>query len=137
MNGSLNELSRGLRNVSTSFALAKPLRISSRAMHAEPQTSFHEIGPPFSSSAGAMIHRVCTDYLNRAKVSDKKQGQFAFYRFYLYLDKRLRPVERTNMRKAILIVSIGAVAAMTGVLQAVSSAVQTINLPLLRKITID
>src|SRR5439155_2695788 len=72
-NGSLNELSRGLRNVSTSAALPKPLRISSRAIHAEPQISFHEIGPPLSSSRGAIIQRVCTDYLIRAKLSDKMQ----------------------------------------------------------------
>src|SRR6266542_4995305 len=57
--GSLNELRRGRKNVSTSSAFAKPLRISSRAMQADPQISFHEISPPFSSSAGAMIHRLC------------------------------------------------------------------------------
>src|SRR6266702_680623 len=63
-NGSLNELRRGRRNVSTSSALANPLRISSRAMQADPQISVHEIGPPFNSSGGAMIHRLC-----RAKVA--------------------------------------------------------------------
>lgn len=31
-------------------------------MHSESQISLHEIGPPFSSSGGAMIHRLCTDY---------------------------------------------------------------------------
>jgi len=33
--------------------------MSRRAMQAEPQISAHEIGPPFSSSGGAMIHRLC------------------------------------------------------------------------------
>ena len=37
-------------------------------MHADPQTSLHEIVPPFSSSDGAMIHRLCTDYLILARV---------------------------------------------------------------------
>jgi hypothetical protein len=37
--------------------------MSKRAMHANPQISLHEIVPPFSSSGGAMIHRLCTDYL--------------------------------------------------------------------------
>jgi hypothetical protein len=37
------------------------LRIRSRAIQSEPQISVHEIGPFPSSSAGAMIHRLCTD----------------------------------------------------------------------------
>jgi hypothetical protein len=37
-------------------------------MHSDRQISFHEIAPPFSSSAGAMIHRLCTEYLILARV---------------------------------------------------------------------
>jgi hypothetical protein len=37
------------------------LRMSSRAMHGKPQISPHEIGPAFSFSGGAIIHRLCTD----------------------------------------------------------------------------
>jgi hypothetical protein len=96
-NGSLNELSRGLRNVSTSPAVAKPLRISSRAIHAEPQISFHEIGPPFNSSAGVMIHRLCTDQFIRAELSDKMQGWAAFHPVCLWLDKQLRAVEKEKI----------------------------------------
>jgi hypothetical protein len=61
-NGSLNELRRGRKNVSTSFAFAKPLRINNRAMQGEPHISDHEIpdSSGFSSSGGAMIHRLCT-----------------------------------------------------------------------------
>src|SRR4030095_1052998 len=71
--GSLNDFKRGCRKLSTSSALAKPLRISSRAMHSEPQISLHEIGPFRSSSADAMIHRLCTDQFIRAELSDKMQ----------------------------------------------------------------
>src|SRR6266700_3576949 len=90
--GSLNELRRGRKNVSTSCAFAKPLRMSRRAMQADPQISSHEITPPFSSSAGAMIHRLCrvklpggfapiglsstrlcTDQFIRAELPDKTQ----------------------------------------------------------------
>src|ERR1043166_8482600 len=70
-NGSLNDLRRGRRKVCTSSAVAKPLRKSSRAMQAQSQISFHEIAPPLSSSGGAMIQRVCTDYVIRALEADK------------------------------------------------------------------
>jgi len=40
-------------------------------MHCAPQISLHEIGPPFSSSGGAMIHRLCTDHLIRYRFADK------------------------------------------------------------------
>src|SRR6266566_1599093 len=67
-NGSRNDFSRGRRKSSMSSFVAKPLRMSKRAMHANPQISLHEIVPPFSSSGGAMIHRLCTDYLILARV---------------------------------------------------------------------
>jgi hypothetical protein len=40
-------------------------------MQSAPQISLHEIGPPFSSSGGAMIHRLCTDYSMRGRYRDK------------------------------------------------------------------
>src|SRR5258708_723010 len=70
-NGSANELRRGLRKFSISSFVAKPFRKSSRAMQSAPQISLHEIGPPFSSSGGAMIHRLCTDYSMRGRYRDK------------------------------------------------------------------
>src|ERR1700688_2989172 len=70
-NGSLSNLSRGRRKVSTSFGLAKRLRISTRAIHAESQISLHEIGAPFSSSAGAMIHRLSTGQSISLALPDK------------------------------------------------------------------
>src|SRR5438132_6162079 len=72
-NGSLNDFKRGCRKRSTSSALAKPLRINSRAMQGEPHISAHENGPPFSSSGDAMIHRLCTDQLIRGELPDKMQ----------------------------------------------------------------
>ena len=42
-------------------------------MHSDPQISFHERALPFSSSRGAMIHRVSTDHLIRGEASDKTQ----------------------------------------------------------------
>src|SRR5260370_41495537 len=70
--GSLNELRRGCRKVSTSSPLVKPLRMSSREMHAEPQISPHEISLPFSSSGGAIIHRLGTNYFILAELRDNK-----------------------------------------------------------------
>src|SRR4029077_10515511 len=70
-NGSLNERSRGRRKVSTSSAVENPLRMSKRAMQFEREKSCHEIGPPFNSSGGAMIHRFCTDHLIRVRFADK------------------------------------------------------------------
>jgi len=72
-NGSLNERRRGRKNVSTSSALAKRLRINSRAMQGEPQISDHEIpdSSGFSFSGGAMIHRLSTDQFIRARFPDK------------------------------------------------------------------
>src|SRR5207247_9568245 len=72
-NGSLNDFKRGCRKRSTSSAVAKPLRINSRAMQGEPHISAHENGPPFSSSGDAMIHRLCTDQLIRGELPDKMQ----------------------------------------------------------------
>jgi len=46
--------------------------MSSREMHAEPQISFHEISRPFSSSGGAIIHRLRTNYFIRAELPDNK-----------------------------------------------------------------
>ena len=43
-------------------------------MHAEPQISAHEMGPPSSCSGGAMIHRLCTDQFIRARFPDKMPG---------------------------------------------------------------
>src|SRR5438128_2400183 len=70
-NGSARDFRRGRRKFSTSPLLANPLRKSSRAMHCAPQISLHEIGLPLSSSGGAMIHRLCTDHLNRCRFPDK------------------------------------------------------------------
>jgi hypothetical protein len=47
--------------------------MSSRAMQADPQISVHAIDAPFSSSGGAMIHRVCTDQFIRRELPDKMQ----------------------------------------------------------------
>jgi len=47
--------------------------MSNRAMHADPQISLQGMVPPFNSSGGAMIHRLCTDHFIRGKVSDKIQ----------------------------------------------------------------
>src|SRR5260370_36907303 len=65
----------GEETPSTPSALRKLLRISRRAMPAEPQISFHGVGPPFSSSGGTMIHRLCTRYLNRCGFYDKSPGR--------------------------------------------------------------
>jgi len=46
-------------------------------MQSAPQISVHEIGPPFSSSGGAMIHRLCTDYLMRGRYTDKVRAALA------------------------------------------------------------
>lgn len=48
-------------------------------MHADLQISLHEIGLPFSSSGGAMIHRLCTDYLILASVllQDRAEAKVA------------------------------------------------------------
>src|SRR3981081_2078855 len=70
-NGSASELRRGRRKLSISSFVAKPLRESGRAMHPAPQISVHEIGPPFSSSGGDRIHRLCTDYSMRGRYTDK------------------------------------------------------------------
>ena len=40
-------------------------------MQGEPHISAHEIGPPFSSSGDAMIHRLCTDHFSCTGFSDK------------------------------------------------------------------
>ena len=76
-------LRRGRKNISTSSALVKPLRMSSRAMHGgmacvpsplndrTRQSASLQIGPPFSSSGGAIIHRLCTDHFSCARFSDK------------------------------------------------------------------
>src|SRR5437667_537355 len=69
--GSLNVLRRGRKYACTSSELANPLRLSSRAMHGDPQISVHEIGPLFSSSGGAIIHRLCTDHFIRGELPDK------------------------------------------------------------------
>jgi len=45
--------------------------MSSREIHAEPQISPHEISLPFSSSGGAIIHRLRTNHIIRAELSDK------------------------------------------------------------------
>jgi hypothetical protein len=74
-NGSLNDLSRGRKNVSTSAALAKPLRINIRAIQSDPQISRQEIDPLSSCSGGAMIQRLCTDYSIRLRLGDKIDGQ--------------------------------------------------------------
>src|SRR6266404_9393271 len=70
-NGSASELRRGRRKFSISSFVAKPLRKRRRAMQSAPQISVHEIGPPFSSSGGAIIHRLCTDYSMRGRYTDK------------------------------------------------------------------
>src|SRR3981081_1583827 len=70
-NGSASELRRGRRKFSISSFVAKPLRKSRRAMQSAPQISVHEIGPPFSSSGGSRIHRLCTDYSMRGRYTDK------------------------------------------------------------------
>src|SRR5438128_145451 len=57
--GSLRDFSRGRRKFLTSSAEASPLRLSRRAMHSQPQISFHGTALPFSSSVGAKIHRLC------------------------------------------------------------------------------
>src|SRR5437773_9339129 len=62
-NGSLMELRRGRRKFSTSSAQRNPFRESRRAMHSDPQISFHAIALPFNPSRDAKIQRLC-----RAKV---------------------------------------------------------------------
>src|ERR1700730_415124 len=74
-NGSLNERSRGRKKVSTSSAVENPLRMSKRAMQFEREKSLHEIGPPFNSSGGAMIHRFCTDHPIRCRLADKIESE--------------------------------------------------------------
>ena len=44
-------------------------------MHSAPQMSLHEIGPPFSSSGDAIIHRLCTDHLIRCRIADKSPSR--------------------------------------------------------------
>lgn len=61
-NGSLRELRRGWRKLRTSSVEVKPFRSKSREMDGKSQSCPHAMGPPFSSSAGAMIHLLCTDY---------------------------------------------------------------------------
>ena len=58
-------------------------------MHGEPQISFHEIGPPFNSSGGTIIHRVCTDHFIRARVSDKMQ-RIAYAKRQDFIESMLR-----------------------------------------------
>src|ERR1700675_4695277 len=58
-NGSPKELSFGRKKSFTSSVEAKPFRESKRAMHSEPQISFHEITSRFRSSAGDKIQRLC------------------------------------------------------------------------------
>src|SRR5437762_9885926 len=58
-NGSLSELRRGRRKFSTSSTQPNPFRDSSRAIHSDPQISLHAIAPPFNSSHGAKIQRLC------------------------------------------------------------------------------
>jgi len=110
--GSLNELKRGRRNVSTSSAVAKPLRISSRAMHSDPQISLHEIGSFLSSSVDAMIHRLSTDQLIRGGLPDKtwRLGRVCSKSFWL--DKPSPSYEKGTMMKMRFVFSIGAIAAI-------------------------
>jgi len=62
--------------------------MSSREMHAEPQISPHEISLPFSSSGGAIIHRLGTNYFIRAELRDNKmQTLEASVLNYARLDK--------------------------------------------------
>src|SRR5204863_413555 len=56
-NGSLSDLSRGLRKASTSSAQVKPLRERSRAMHSAPHISRHGMAPPFNSSRDGRLLR--------------------------------------------------------------------------------
>ena len=112
--GSLNELRRGRRNVSTCSALVKPLRMSSRAMQADPQISFHEISPPFSSSGGAIIHRLRTDHFIRGELPDNKMQRLEASGCELR-STRQRAIfnAKAYMIKAIPVVAIGIVAAIT------------------------
>lgn len=70
-NGSLRDLSRGRRKPFNFLYAGKTLTHQQGAMPTEPQISFHGVSPPFSSSGGTMIHRLCTDYLNRWRFYDK------------------------------------------------------------------
>src|SRR5437764_3262648 len=70
-NGSLSDFRRGRRNAWTSSALAKPFRISNRAIHSQPQISLHEIGAPFRSSGGIRIQLARTDYFICGLLADK------------------------------------------------------------------
>jgi uncharacterized protein (TIGR03067 family) len=84
-------------------------------MHSEPQISLHEIGPFRSSSADAMIHRLCTDQFIRAELSDKMQ-QIPCVCLGIALDSTNGDFQckKTGMMKAIPVLVMGAVAATAG-----------------------
>src|SRR5437868_12024429 len=68
-NGSLREPRRGRRKFSTSSAQRNPFRESSRAMHSDPQISFHAIALPFNPSRDAKIQRLCRAKVDRGPMS--------------------------------------------------------------------
>ena len=84
-------------------------------MHSEPQISLHEIGPFRSSSADAMIHRLCTDQFIRAELSDKMQ-QIPCVCLGIALDSTNGDFQckKTAMMKAIPVLVMDAVAATAG-----------------------
>ncbi len=102
-------------------------------MQADPQISAHEIGPRFSSSGGAMIHRLCrvklaggfapiglpsarlcTDQFIRTGLRDKIQRiACRLDRNCARLDKRRFSMQKAYMIKAMLVLAIGIVAAIT------------------------
>jgi hypothetical protein len=87
-------------------------------MHSEPQISLHEIGPFPSSSADAMIHRLCTDQFIRAELSDKMQ-QIPCVWLGIALDSTNGDFQckKTGMMKAIPVLVMGAVAPGRRILQ--------------------
>jgi hypothetical protein len=88
--------------------------MSSRAMQADPQISFHEISPPFSSSGGAIIHRLRTDHFIRGELPDNKMQRLEASGCELR-SARQRAIfnAKAYMIKAIPVVAIGIVAAIT------------------------
>ena len=88
--------------------------MSNRAMQADPQISFHEISPPFSSSGGAIIHRLRTDHFIRGELPDNKMQRLEASGCELR-STRQRAIfnAKAYMIKAIPVVAIGIVAAIT------------------------